>query len=185
MAFSFAKRLRERLEQVQSELTPETGFDRRAYGYDDDAREDDATFEEVANEAVALGDADFEEESPWRQRADYRDPGAAPYEDLDESPFARAPRADERGRETPSGPAARAEPAARGEPAPAPVRARASAPPPTATAESERVRAAIRAQRLRTRLRQPDSLREVFLLREVIDRPAAFRRRRGRAAPPR
>ena len=206
MAFSFAKRLRERIEQIQGELKPESGFDRSAYGYSD-ATEEDATFEDVeygeeespwhqredyrepsaAEESPWREREDYreraaEEESPWRQRTDYREPGAAPYEDLDESPFARAPRREERGRETPA-PARRAA-ASRSEPLSSPLRARASVAP-LGTAESERARAASRTQRLRDRLQHPDSLREMFLLREVIDRPVAYRRRRGRAAAPR
>ena len=59
MADSLMARLRARLEEIQAEMQPEAGFNRRAYGYGEDGGEDgaDATFEEVA----------LEEESPWRR----------------------------------------------------------------------------------------------------------------------
>ena len=59
----FLNRLRARLEAMQAELTPEAGFDRRAYGYDGEGAED-ATFGET--------DREEEEESPWRREADGR-----------------------------------------------------------------------------------------------------------------
>ena len=81
MAGSFMARLRARIEQLQTELQPEAGIDRRAYGYGDGADDEDATFEEVAQE----------EESPWRR-----------------GPSGPMPSADEPGRAGgPTGPGAR------------------------------------------------------------------------------
>ena len=206
MAGSFMTRLRERMEQLQQEMQPEAGFDRRAYGYGDDAGAEDGTFEEVA----------AEEESPWRRPGSGEPPAApaasAPDAGLEESPW-RRPGSGEPPEVPPAPPrpvtrTARAEafdpfgvrdrqsgvgvrraapsPPSREAPSRAPGRTPAS---PTASARStprdpERKlpRGASRSHRLRARLRQPDSLRDLFLLREVIDRPIALRRprRRGR-----
>ena len=204
MAGSFMARLRERVEQLQTELQPDAGFDRRAYGYGDDAVAEDATFEEVA----------LEEESPWRRSGSREPPaapaGSAPDAGREESPWhrpeavpppapprpatraARAERFDPFGvRERQTGGGARRgapSPPTREAPAPAPGRAPAS---PAASARStprefERKGAhgAGRLQRLRGRIRDPESLRELFLLREVIDRPIALRRPRPRTRPP-
>lgn len=191
MAGSFMTRLRERMEQLQSELQPEGGFDRRAYGYEDEG-EEDATFEEVA----------LEDESPWR-----RDPPAASRRDPDSEargpeeapsraparPVTRAARAeafDPFGvRERPAGGGIRREAPSRPSwDAPAPVRTpRAPAAGVRSTPpehERKAARGAGRLQRLRRRIRSPDSLRELFLLREVIDRPIALRRPRPRTRPP-
>ena len=201
MAGSFMARLRERMEQLQQEMQPEAGFDRRAYGYGDDAGAEDATFEEVERE----------EESPWRRPGSGEPPAApaasAPDAGLEESPWravtesapppapprpvtraARAEAFDPFGvRDRQSGGGARRaapSPPSREAPSRAPGRTPAS---PTASARStprdpERKlpRGASRSRRLRARLRQPDSLRDLFLLREVIDRPIALRRPRPR-----
>ena len=197
----FLSRLRAKLEAMQQELAPEAGFDRRAYGYDDDADPEDATFE----------DLDREEESPWRRPAD-GPPRPRPDEAVGGPAPAGAPEARE-----PETPRPRARPG-RGSAAAGPegfdpfgvaagpsgggVRRRAPPPSPweasTASArrpgapapgvggvvrslprDFERVaaRGTSRSSRLRARLRQPESLRELFLLREVIDRPVALRRR--------
>ena len=154
----FLSRFRARLEAMQEELAPEAGFDRRAYGYDDEEGAEDAAFEE-------------EEESPWRRETDDDAPGAPPA-------AARAGGAEE-GSETRSGTAGP------GFGADGPQGHR----PPTAPRSSlpeERTRApnVRRAQRLRAQLRQPEPLRDLFLLREVIDRPLALRRRpRARRRP--
>ena len=200
MAGSFMARLRERMEQLQQEMQPEAGFDRRAYGYGDDAGAEDATFEEVA----------LEEESPWR-RPGSGEPSAAPAASapdagLEESPWRRPESAPPPAPPKPVTRAARAEgfdpfgvrdrqsgggarraapsPPSREAPSRAPGRTPAS---PTASARStprdpERKlpRGASRSRRLRASLRQPDSLRDLFLLREVIDRPIALRRPRPR-----
>jgi hypothetical protein len=199
MAGSFMARLRARIEQLQTELQPEGGIDRRAYGYGADADGEDATFEEVARE----------EESPWRR-----------------GPSGPMPSADEPGRAAGSTGPARGSPSPASEPtrpraatttvtratrreafdpygvsdrqtdgglrrevpspppreAPAPDRApgspaaavRSSAPRETGRTGTRR---STRLQRIRRRIRHPDSLRELFLLRELIDRPIALRRR--------
>ena len=201
MAGSFMARLRERMEQLQQEMQPEAGFDRRAYGYGDDAGAEDATFEEVALEeespwrrpgsgepsaapAASAPDAGLEE-SPWRRRPESAPPPAPP------RPVTRAARAERfdpfgvRDRQSGGGVRRAApSPPSREAPSRAPGRTPAS---PTASARStprdpERKlpRGASRSHRLRARLRQPDSLRDLFLLREVIDRPIALRRPRSR-----
>jgi hypothetical protein len=184
MAGSFMARLRARIEQLQTELQPEGGIDRRAYGYGADADGEDATFEEVARE----------EESPWRR-----------------GPSGPMPSADEPGRAGPPPPRAatttvtratrreafdpygvsdrqtdgglrREVPSPPPREAPAPDRApgspaaavRSSAPRETGRTGTRR---STRLQRIRRRIRHPDSLRELFLLRELIDRPIALRRR--------
>jgi hypothetical protein len=199
MAGSFMARLRARIEQLQTELQPEAGIDRRAYGYGDGADDEDATFEEVARE----------EESPWRR-----------------GPSGPMPSADEPGRAAGSTGPARGSPSPASEPprpraatttvtratrreafdpygvsdrqtdgglrrevpspppreAPAPDRAPGS---PAAAVRSSAprepgrtgTRRSTRLQRIRRRIRHPDSLRELFLLRELIDRPIALRRR--------
>ena len=198
MAGSFMARLRERVEQLQTELQPDAGFDRRAYGYGDDAGAEDATFEEVA----------LEEESPWRRPGSGEPPAApaaaAPDAGPEESPWrrpeavpppapprpvtraARAERFDPFGvreRQTGSG-VRRDAPARPSWEAPAPARSPGA---PAAGARStpreherKSARGAGRLQRLRGRIRDPESLRELFLLREVIDRPIALRRPRPR-----
>ena len=199
MAGSFMARLRARVEQLQTELQPEAGIDRRAYGYGDDAGDEDATFEEVARE----------EESPWRRAPSGpmptagepgrapgpTDPGRGSPAPAPGSPAPRAAtttvtRATRREAFDPYGVSDRqTDGGLRGEApspppreAPAPDRApgdpaaavRASAPrEPGRTG----TRGASPLQRLRTRIRNPDSLRELFLLRELIDRPIALRRR--------
>ena len=201
MAGSFMTRLRERMEQLQSELQPEGGFDRRAYGYGDEG-EEDATFEEVA----------LEEESPWRRPGSGSPPAAseasAPDTRREDSPWHRPETAPPPAPPRPVTRAARAEAFDRfgvherqsggGIRRDAPRRPswEAAAPARTtgapaagvrsASHEPERkaVRGAGRLQRLRRRIRNPDSLRELFLLREVIDRPIALRRPRPRTRPP-
>ena len=197
MAGSFMARLRERMEQLQTELQPEAaGFDRRAYGYEDE--EEDATFEEVA----------LEEESPWR-RSGSGEARAAPAPDAAQGrPEARAPepqpgaapasvsRAARREGFDPYGVGGRQSgggvrrdapsPPTREAPMPGrvadrPVAARSSSPREPGRAGT---RGATRLQRLRGRIHHPDSLRELFLLREVIDRPIALRRPRPRTRPP-
>ena len=207
MAGSFMARLRERVEQLQTELQPDAGFDRRAYGYGDDAVAEDATFEEVALEeespwrrsgsgeppaAPAASDPDAgREESPWR-RPESVPPPAPPASSAPVTRAARAERFDPFGvRERQTGGGVRRPPPSpptREAPAPAPGRAPAS---PAAGARStprefERngARGAGRLQRLRRRVRDPESLRELFLLREVLDRPIALRRPRPRTRPP-
>lgn len=198
MAGSFMARLRERVEQLQTELQPEAaGFDRRAYGYEDE--EEDATFEEVALE---------EEESPWR-RPGSGEARSAPAPDAAQGrPEAPAPEPPPHGapasvsrarrREAfdpfgvggrPSGGSLRRDapsPPSREAPMPGrvadrPVAARSSSPREPGRAAT---RGATRLQRFRGRIRDPDSLRELFLLREVIDRPIALRRPRPRTRPP-
>ena len=198
MAGSFMTRLRERMEQLQTEIQPDAGFDRRAYGYGDDAGAEDATFEEVA----------LEEESPWR-RPGSGEPRAAPAASApdagrEESPWRRPETAPPPAPPRPVTRAARAErfdpfevrerqtgggvrrpppsPPSREAPMPGrvpdrPVAARSSSPREPGRAGT---RGATRLQRLRGRIRHPDSLRELFLLREVIDRPIALRRPRPR-----
>ena len=191
----FLSRLRAKLEAMQQELAPEAGFDRRAYGYDDDADPEDATFE----------DLDREEESPWRRPAD--GPPGPQSDGAAGAPEARGPETP-RPRARPGRGSAAAGPEAfdpsgaaagpsggglrRGAPPPSPWEAStASARRPGAPApgvgvgvrspprDFERVaaRGTSRSSRLRARLRRPESLRELFLLREVIDRPVALRRR--------
>ena len=201
MAGSFMARLRERMEQLQAELEPDAGFDRRAYGYGDDG-ERDAIFED---EEAAL-----EEESPWRRPRAGEAPAdpvaSAPDAGLEGSPWRRAEAAPP----APPKPVTRAARAGRFDPfavgerqsggggarraAPSPPSRQASAPgsgraPASSAAgarsgaydrERKHPRRASRAHRLRARLRQPESLRELFLLREVIDRPIALRRPRHR-----
>ena len=200
MAGSFMARLRERMEQLQQEMQPEAGFDRRAYGYGDDAGAEDATFEEVA----------AEEESPWRRPGSGEPPAApaasAPDAGLEESPWRRPesapppapPRPVTRATRTEAfdpfgvrdrqsgGGVRRAAPSPPSREAPAPTRGTTATTAGVRSTprdpESKRPRVASRSRRLRARLRQPDSLRDLFLLREVIDRPIALRRprRRGR-----
>ena len=200
MAGSFMARLRERMEQLQTELQPEAGFNRRAYGYGDDAGAEDATFEEVA----------IEEESPWRRPGSGAPPAAseasAPDAGLEESPWrrpesvpptapprpatraARAERFDPFGvRERQTGGALRrSPPSPLSREAPAPASDRAPTSPAAGARSTPReferkgARGAGRLQRLRRRIRNPESLRELFLLREVIDRPIALRRPRRR-----
>ena len=90
MADSLRAMLRARVEKLRGELQPEAGFDRRAYGYEDDGG-DDATFEDVARE----------DESPWA-RSD-GDPRARPAPDPSPAPSGEGgsrrparPRADAR-----------------------------------------------------------------------------------------
>ena len=190
----FLSRLRARLEAMQEELAPEAGFDRRAYGYDDGEGAEDAAFEE-------------EDESPWQRETDDPAPSASPAAARargaegsetprgtavhglgDDDPWARRPpppqRSGRRDERTPEGAAA-----ASGAPAPRGREVRSSLAAGGGDAdphppEEERARAARRNRRLRSRLRQPESLRELFLLREVIDRPLALRRRpRPRRSP--
>ena len=193
MAGSFMARLRERMEQLQTELQPEAaGFDRRAYGYEDEPEAEDATFEDVERE----------EESPWRRDpppdAPRPEPApAGPTRPAHGSPArASAPpptRAARREAFDPFGVGGRQSGGGirGGAPSPppweAPARARTSGPPGAGVRstphdpEPRSIRGATRSRRLRARLRQPESLRELFLLREVIDRPIALRRRfRGR-----
>ena len=198
MAGSFMARLRERMEQLQTELQPEAaGFDRRAYGYEDE--EEDATFEEVALD---------EEESPWR-RPGSGEARAAPAPDAAQGrPEARAPepppraapasvsRARRREAFDPFGAGGRQSGGALRRDAPSPPAREAPTPgrvadrPVAARSPSPRepgragTRGATRLQRFRGRIRDPDSLRELFLLREVIDRPIALRRPRPRTRPP-
>ena len=203
MAGSFMTRLRARLEELQSEMQPEAGFDRRAYGYQDGGGDDDATFEDVERE----------EESPWRRPASAESPAApaapAPDAGREESPWHRPEAVPPPAPARPVTRAARAEafdpfgvggrPSAGGlrrdAPSPSPWEAPAPGWAPAATTagvrstprdpERKRPRGATRSRRLRARLRQPESLRELFLLREVIDRPIALRRRpRGRSPHP-
>ncbi len=198
MAGSFMARLRERMEQLQTELQPEAaGFDRRAYGYEDE--EEDATFEEVALD---------KEESPWR-RPGSGEARAAPAPDAGQGrPEARAPepppraapasvsRARRREAFDPFGVGGRQSGGALRGDARSPPTREASMPgrvgdrPAAARSSSPRepgragTRRATRLQRLRGRIHHPDSLRELFLLREVIDRPIALRRPRPRTRPP-
>ena len=195
MAGSFMSRFRERMEQLQTELQPDSGFDRSAYGYEDDARAEDATFEEVA----------LEEESPWRRPGRDEAPAAPAPDPAPRRPEARAseppppPRAAPAsvsrtarrealdpfgvgGRQTGGGLRRDApSPPSRAAPAPAPGRGPASpaAGDRSMPLDPERTstHGLTRSRRLRARLRQPESLRELFLLREVIDRPIALRRR--------
>lgn len=196
MAGSFMARLRERVEQLQTELQPEAGFDRRAYGYEDE--EEDATFEEVALD---------EEESPWR-RPGSGEARVAPAPDAAQGrPEARAPepqpraapasvsRARRREAFDPFGVSDRQSGGALRRDAPSPQTREAPMPgrvtdrPFAARSSSPRepvragARGATRLQRLRGRIRDPDSLRELFLLREVIDRPIALRRPRPWTRP--
>lgn len=199
MAGSFMARLRERMEQLQTELQPEAaGFDRRAYGYEDE--EEDATFEEIA--------LDEEEESPWR-RPGSGEARAAPAPDAAQGrPEARAPESPPRAasayvsrarrreafdsfgvggrqsggalrRDAPSAPTREAP--MPGRVADRPAAARSSSPRELGRAGT---RGSTRLQRFRGRIHDPDSLRELFLLREVIDRPIALRRPRPRTRPP-
>ncbi len=194
MAGSLIERLRARVEQLQVELAPESGFDRRAYGYGDEAGAEDATFE----------DLDREDESPWR-----RPESGPPRPEPAPGPEARGPETP-RPRATPVRGSAAGRPEGfdpfrirrgpsgggirRNAPPPPPggAPARVSAPARSAGApgapavdtrstprdpERGNARGADRSRRLRARLRQPESLRELFLLREVIDRPIALRRR--------
>ena len=201
MAGSFMARLRERMEQLQTELQPDAGFDRGAYGYGDDAGAEDATFEEVG----------IEEESPWRRSGSGEPPpppASAPDAGREESPWRRPESVPP---PAPPRPATRAARAERFDPfevrerqagggvrrdAPprpsweAPMPGRVADRPGAARSSSPRepgrasTRGATRLQRLRGRIRHPDSLRELFLLREVIDRPIALRRPRPRTRPP-
>ena len=215
MAGSFMTRLRERMEQLQTEMQPEAGFNRRAYGYEDEADGgDDATFEEVA----------LEEESPWRRpgSGEARAAPAAPAPEVgqEESPWRRDPPSSPRPVSDSEARGAEAPPPPPHAPARSPTRAaradrfdpfrvrerqtgggvpRATPSPPSREApgrapaspaaggrstprefERRAGRGAGRLQRLRRRIRNPESLRELFLLREVIDRPIALRRPRPR-----
>ena len=194
MAGSLIERFRARLEELQKELAPEAGFDRRAYGYEDDAGGGDTTFEDVERED--------EDESPWRR------PGDDPPRPEPEPEPARGPVSRGPGTPRPRVASARGSAAARPEasdpfgvvpgpsggglrrdaPSPprreAPARARAAGAPTAEVGSAPRARS--RSRRLRARLRQTESLRELFLLREVIDRPVALRRRppgRSRGRP--
>ena len=195
MADSLMARLRARLEALQAEMQPETGFDRRAYGYGED--EADATFEEV----------DLEEESPWRR------PGSGPAAPVSESDrtggglsAARGSQAAPEplpGRLRPKSPASVRPLGARTggatgqdypRPSPPPGEGTVREPPARSRdpvslrggrgirdSERKSPRRPSRLRRFRQRLRHPDTLLELFLLREVIDRPVAVRaRRRGR-----
>lgn len=195
MAGSLMERLRARIEELQEELKPEAGFDRRAYGYDDDAGGEDATF----------GDIDRgEEESPWRRpgsgppEPEPRPGPAAGSEGVTEAAPPRAAHEPRRAtarpeafdpfgvrrgqavsglrRDTPSPPSPAAQAAERSPGSPA-----AGVHPASRDAERTgprgTTRGTTRRRRLRARLRQPESLRDLFLLREVIDRPVALRRR--------
>ena len=203
MAGSLMERLRARLEEMQKEMQPEAGFDRRAYGYEDEAGDEDATFEDV----------ELEEESPWRRSATAAPPpDSAGTADAPRTPRGQMGRAAEvvppRAAHRPPRPtAARPEvsesPSARGGlpgggarrdfPSPPPWQAPAAGRVPGSSSDGLRPpssgpgrRSAARAsrlQRLRRRIRQPDSLRELFLLREIIDRPVALRRRRPSRPP--
>ena len=199
MAGSFMARLRARIEQLQTELQPEAGIDRRAYGYGDGADDEDATFEEVAQE----------EESPWR-----RGP-SGPMPSADEPGRAGGPTGPGRGSPSPApgSPAPRAATTTvtgatrrkafdpygvsdrqtggglrREVPPPPPREAPAPDRAPGSPAAAVRIsvprepdrtgtRRSTRLQLIRRRIRHPDSLRELFLLRELIDRPIALRRR--------
>ena len=206
MAGSFMARLRERMEQLQTEMQPEAGFNRRAYGYEDEG--EDATFEEVA----------LDEESPWRRPGSGEPPAppaaSAPDAGREESPWrrpeavpptpptpppasaSRAPRAPRAERFDPFGVRERQtgggvrrpppSPPTREAPMPGRVADRPVAAPSSSPREPGRAgtRGATRLQRLRGRIRHPESLRELFLLREVIDRPIALRRPRPRTRPP-
>ena len=198
MAGSFMARIRERMEQLQTELQPEAGFDRRAYGYDDE--EEDATFEEVA----------LEEESPWRRPGSDEARVAPEPEPAQRRPETRAPeppppsRAARESvsrtarRETfdpfgvggrqPGGGVRRDAPSPPPRAAPAPGRTpglpSAGVRPAPPDLEHKSTRGTSRSRRIRARLRQPESLRELILLREVIDRPIALRRPRSRTRPP-
>ena len=196
MADSLRAMLRARVEKLRGELQPEAGFDRRAYGYEDDGG-DDATFEDVARE----------DESPWARSDGDRarsapDPSPAPSGEggsrRPETARGRPPRASlaaasrerrsarlrggqsarTRG-DAPSSPSPEA-PASGGSPG---VPAGGSRPSPPRAHALKRVRSAGRSRRLRTRLKGPESLRELFLLREVIDRPVALRGHPRRQRP--
>ena len=199
MAGSLMERLRARLEEMQKEMQPEAGFDRRAYGYEneDEAGAEDATFEEAA-----LG-----EDSPWRRPGrDAPRPGPAPEGEAAARSIVQALGEPAPGpRRAAAPPEAAESPWARGgqpggvagrdfpSPSPREVRATASGRSSVAATDGrgssshghERRSAprASRIQRLRRRIRQPDSLRELFLLREIIDRPVALRRRRPSRPP--
>ena len=155
MAGSFMARLRERMEQLQTELQPEAaGFDRRAPAgpRPPGARLAGAGFGAAANARGAPGGVRFRSGS-----ADGGPVAASEATPLHHPLGKRLP--------------------APGLPDP---RAPAFAPRPTIRSRGASA-GATRARRLRARLRQPESLRELFLLREVIDRPIALRRRsRGR-----
>ena len=189
MTGSFMERLRARAEKLQEELTPEAGFDRRAYGYDGDG--EDATFEDVARD----------DESPWRRAPAEPAPPDPPEPGGSAGPV-HTPETPEP-RVTPVRASTGTRPAAsdpfgvvrrgpgdglrRDTPSPPPRDASAPLRTPAAPAdgvrstpyglERRRTRGATRAEQIRARLRRPDSLRELFLLREVIDRPVALRRR--------
>ena len=196
MADSLMARLRARLEEIQAEMQPEAGFNRRAYGYEEDGGED-ATFEEVA----------LEEESPWRR------PGSGPPRPVAEPDRTAGGRSAARGSQAAPEPVAgRLRPKAPASGRPIDARTggaagqdhpRPSPPPGEGTvreppvrsrdpvsardgrdirdSERESPRRPSRLRRFRRRLRHPDSFRELFLLREVIDRPIALRSRpRGR-----
>ncbi len=160
MAGSLMERLRARVEKLQEELEPEAGFDRRAYGYDDDVGGEDATFEDI----------DREEESPWRR------PGSGPPEP---EPRPGPTAGSEGGPETAPSRAARAAERSPGSPA---AGVRPASRDAERTGARRTTRRTTRGRRLRARLRQPESLRDLFLLREVIDRPVALRRRLKRRA---
>lgn len=181
----FLSRLRAKLEAMQEELAPEAGFNRRALGYDDEEGGEDATFEDAAGEDGG---------SPWRRETDDGAPPAPPAagraggEEGSGTPPGTIrprvrqpplPRSAHRGERTSEGDAA-----ASGAPTPLrpsgrPYGAAAGGGADPHPPEQARARAVHRARRIRARLRAPDSLRELFLLREVIDRPLALRGRRG------
>ena len=192
MADSLRSLLRTRLEKLREEMQPEAGFDRRAYGYDGDGGqgdEADTTFDDVAHE----------DESPWRrtgERAEASDPPAAAASAGDpESPWRRGPSPGPSGAEAgdsgpsrlrgggphgkdTSSPSAGKPPSGSSSVRTDEARRRATPPagPPRPSSGTSR------ARQLRARLQHPESLREVFLLREVIDRPVALR---GRNREPR
>ena len=191
MANSLKALLRARLEKLQKELKPVAGFDRRAYGYEEEDGGGDATFEEV----------DREGESPWRRPGDHParaspDPSPAPAGEGG----GRRPETARRGPPRASiAAAARERRSARlrggqGAPTPgdAPFSPHPDAPAPAAAPggsqtrppraqQEERARGRGRMRRLRARLQGPESLRELFVLREVLDRPVVLRGRpRGR-----
>lgn len=153
-------RLREHLARLREELEPEAGFERRSWAPGDGAEPDDqadATFE-----AFDTGDG--------------RDHGSArPFGEYDEGEDFPEPAWEARAPERASVRTSAAPRAA--DPSSGPVR-RTRPAPATHPAPGRS-----RAGRLRARLRDPRTLRELFLLREIIDRPLALRPRRGPYQP--
>lgn len=188
----FLSRLRAKFEAMQEELAPEAGFDRRALGYDDGEGGEDPDFEDAAGEDGG---------SPWRRETADGAPPAPPAagragggESSGTPPGAAGPRVRQ---PPPPGSARRGErtaseggAAASGAPTPLRPPGRSYGPAGASGAdphppEQTHARAVHRARRIRARLRSPEPLRELFLLREVIDRPLALRGRRGaRRGPP-